>query len=101
MTQRVELTLEIEETVVLKQGGYFVTEYCPRCREMVDMVSPDVLSLISGVSEREIFRLVEAGAIHFLEAARIVACPSCYRHRLGARSAEIVLGTSHIRESEE
>jgi hypothetical protein len=101
MTQRAEFTFEIEETVVLKQGGCCITEYCPRCREMVDMVSPDVLSLITGVSEREIFRLVEAGAIHFVETSRVVACPSCYRHMLAYRSAELVLSRSDISENEE
>ncbi len=104
MTQKAELTFEIEETVVLKQGGYFIPEYCPRCQEKVDMVSPDVLSLVTGVSEREIFRLVEAGAIHFLEGARVVACPSCYRHLLADKpqfGPEIELVGSKICENEE
>ena len=79
MTQRANWTFEIEETVMLKQGGYLIREYCPRCRETVDMVSPEVLSLTNGVSEREVFRLVEAGAIHFHEGTRIAACPGCYR----------------------
>jgi hypothetical protein len=74
MTQKPEITFEIEETVVLKQGGDLITEYCPRCREMVDMISPDVLSLVNGVSEREIFRLVEIGEIHFTELGRMVVC---------------------------
>ena len=79
MTQKPEITFEVEETIVLKQGGKMVTEYCPRCRELVEMVSPDVLALVTGASEREIFRLIEAGRIHFMEAERLVACPSCYR----------------------
>lgn len=101
MTQRAEVTFEIEETIVLKQGGYFINEYCPQCQEMVDMLSPEVLSLINGVSEREIFRLVEAGAIHFHEGSRIAACPNCYRHTLAERSAELELGGPNIRETVE
>ncbi len=85
MTHRAEFIFEIEEAVVLKQGGYFVTQYCPRCREVVDMVSPEVLSLVAGVSEREVFRLVETEAIYFAEVSRVVACPSCYRHFLASR----------------
>lgn len=88
MTQRAEFTFEIEETVVLKQGGFLINEYCPRCMEKVDMLSPEVLALTNGASEREIFRLMEAGAIHFVEAARVVACPSCYRHLLISVTAE-------------
>lgn len=81
MKRKAQLTFEIEETVVLKQGGCFVTDYCPRCNETVDMVSPEVLSLVSGSSEREIFRLMEIGKIHFVELGRVVACPDCY-HKL-------------------
>jgi hypothetical protein len=88
MTLKAEITLEIEETVVLKQGGNFVTEYCPRCQQTVDMVSPGVLSLIAGVSEREIFRLIESGAIHFFETSRLVACLSCYGHLLTSVSID-------------
>ena len=78
MKQKAEITFEIKETLVFKQGGYFITEYCPRCREIVEMVSPDVLSLATGTSEREIFRLLEIGKIHFIELGRVVACPGCY-----------------------
>jgi hypothetical protein len=104
MTQKAELTFEIEETVVLKQSGYLMTEYCPRCQEMVEMVSPDVLSLVNGVSEREIFRLVEIGEIHFIELGRMVVCPGCYR-RMMANNPQfgtgLVLGRSTICENEE
>ena len=104
MHPKAELTFEIEETVVLKRGGYFITEYCPRCGEIVDMVSPDVLSLATGASEREIFRLMEQGKIHFNELGRVVACPSCYRRLLVDRpqgGAELESGGSNIYENEE
>ena len=76
------MTFEIEETLVFRRGGNFITEFCPQCGEIVDMVSPDVLSLVTGTSEREIFRLMEIGKIHFNELGRVVACPSCYRRLL-------------------
>ena len=87
MTQRPDITLEFEETVVLKQGGKLVREFCPQCSETVDMLSPDVLSLVSGISEREIFRLVETGTIYFVEAGRIVACLSCLHRKAGTATA--------------
>jgi hypothetical protein len=83
MTQRPDITLEFEETVVLKQGGKLLTEFCPQCSEAVDLLSPDVLSLVSGVSEREIFRLIENNTIHFVESGRIVACLSCLHREVG------------------
>jgi hypothetical protein len=84
MTQKPEITLEFEETVVLKQGGKLMTEYCPQCQEMVDMLSPDVLSLVTGISEREIFQLVEDDTIHFVESGRILACLLCLQKKFMA-----------------
>ena len=88
MTQRPDITLEFEETVVLKQGGKLMTGVCPQCGETVDLLSPDVLSLVSGVSEREIFRLIENNTIHFVESGRIVACLSCLQREV--RTATLI-----------
>ena len=79
MSQKAQFKFEVEETVVLKQGGKILREHCPYCSQVVDMVSPDVLRLVMGASEREIFRLVESGSIHFIEAERLVVCNICYR----------------------
>ena len=43
------------------------------------MLSPDVLSLVTGTSERRIFQLVESNMIHFVESGRIVGCLSCLK----------------------
>jgi hypothetical protein len=82
MAPKPKITFEYEETIILKQGGKLATGYCPRCDEMVDMLSPDVLSLITGESEREIFRLVETGMLHFEETDRVVVCPVCYKRSI-------------------
>jgi hypothetical protein len=78
MTQKPQITFEVEETIVLKQGGKLVRQYCPRCGVEADLVSPDILALVTGASEREIFRLVECNTIFFIESGRLVACLSCY-----------------------
>jgi hypothetical protein len=78
MGQRTEFTFEVEETVVLRQGGKIARDSCPRCQLEVDLVSPDVLSLITCASEREIFRLVEAGKVYFVETDRLVVCVRCF-----------------------
>lgn len=82
MSQKTEIKFEVEETVVLKQGGKILRDYCPQCGLIVDMVSPDVLALVVGASEREIFRLVERGAIYFIESDRVIVCPACYHRSL-------------------
>ncbi len=78
MKQKAAITFEMQETVVLRQGRKIIIDFCPRCQRDVDMIPPDVLALLSGSSEREIFRLIEAGHIHFIEPIRVLACVSCY-----------------------
>jgi hypothetical protein len=42
------------------------------------MMTPEILSVLVGTSEREIFRLIESGEIFFIEHDRVLACTSCY-----------------------
>ena len=83
MTEEPSIVYEFEETVFLKQGGKLITEFCPHCSDTVVLLSPDVLSLVSGITEREIFRLIEKGSIHFVELGRIVGCLSCLTRLVG------------------
>ncbi len=83
MKQRTEITFEVEETVVSKRGGKLFQAYCPTCEIVADMASPEFLATMTGSSEREIFRLVEAQKIHFFEAGRIFGCVSCSRRSTG------------------
>ena len=78
MAKKTEFTFEVEETITLKQGGKLIAGYCPKCDANVDLVSPYILALISGASEREIFRLVEAGSLHFEEGERLTVCSTCF-----------------------
>ena len=79
MGQKTEFTFELEERYTLKQGGKIVLGHCPKCEIEVELVSPDVLALAVGASEREIFRLVEAGKVYFEESDRLIVCPLCYK----------------------
>ena len=82
MKRKAAIIFELEETVVLRQGRKVIIDYCPRCQKDVDLIPPDLLALLAGSSEREIFRLIEAGRIHFIESGRVLACTSCYRRLL-------------------
>ena len=78
--KRAEITLETEENVVLRNSsGAFSSGFCPLCRRNVHLFPPDVLAPVTGSTEREIFRLLDAGKVHFVEARRIYACVSCYK----------------------
>jgi hypothetical protein len=73
MKRTTEVTFETEESVSVKVRGGF-TGYCERCNAVVDMVPTEAAALLTGLSEREIFRLIETGEIHFVEAERVFVC---------------------------
>jgi hypothetical protein len=74
MKQKAEITLEVEETIIFRQVAETLTEFCPQCQALVEMLTPPIAAALCGVSEREIFRLIENGRLHFVEAERIFVC---------------------------
>ena len=82
MKQRAEITFEQEETLILRQSDCYLQEFCPRCQEIVRLLTPEVMAALAVISEREIFRLIESEQIHFVETKRIYACPSCYQKEI-------------------
>jgi len=82
MKQKTEVTFEQRDTVVLKQSSSHMTADCPRCKATVELLTPEILAALTGSTEREIFRLLETGMIHFIETRRIYACPGCYQRML-------------------
>jgi hypothetical protein len=77
MKQKAEIVFEVEETIVLRQGEQVGSEFCPQCRIVSAMIAPRAIAIFSGAKEREIFRLIEAGEIHFVEADGVRVCLSC------------------------
>ena len=69
-----EITFETEETVVLREGAKVSVNYCPGCLRDVLMATPQAAGFLSGVSEREIFRLIEARLLHFIEDGSVLVC---------------------------
>lgn len=87
MRRRTEITWEMEETVVVKRGATVADTFCPKCELNVKMMSPEILASLAGSDEREIFRLIEAGRIHFIEPGRILGCSGCCRRLFGLMPA--------------
>ena len=77
MKQKVEIIFEVEETIVLRQGEQIGSEFCPQCRLVSAMIAPRAIAISSGAKEREIFRLIEAGEIYFVETDGVRVCLSC------------------------
>lgn len=65
------MTIETEESVVLRGSTDQCASlmWCPACRRHVDMVTPERAARIAGVSERTIYRWVEARKLHFAETS--------------------------------
>jgi hypothetical protein len=74
MKQKTEITFEVEETIILRQVAETLTAFCPRCQALVEMTTPQIAAALVNLSEREIFRLIENGRLHFVEAERIFVC---------------------------
>lgn len=74
MKRTTEITFEIEETIIARSGGGLLKEFCDECQTRVTMATPSAVSALTGISEREIFRMIERGEIHFLETDRILIC---------------------------
>ena len=74
MKQKTEITFEVEETIILRQGGNRLEVFCPQCLALVEMIRPQLAAALVGLSEREIFRSIENGRLHFIEAERIFVC---------------------------
>lgn len=66
--RRLEITVEREQVAVSTHAGGRVAGQCPQCGADVEMTSPEVAAKIFDVSARTIYRLIESGQVHFVEA---------------------------------
>ena len=82
MKQKTKITFEVEETIILRQDRYEVKAFCPQCQALVEMLAPQNAAAFCGLTEREIFRLIENGQLHFVEVERIFVCWNSLMSRL-------------------
>jgi len=73
MKRTTEITFETEEIVAIKARCGF-KGFCEQCNAFVEMVPTAAAAMMTGLSEREIFRWIENGEIHFIEAERVFVC---------------------------
>jgi hypothetical protein len=73
MKQKTEIVFEIEEVLTVKCRRSFIG-LCEQCNAPAEMLTTETAAALSGLSEREIFRLIENGRLHFTEAERIFIC---------------------------
>jgi hypothetical protein len=64
--KRVEITVETERTLIVRQSGGGERGWCAECAAFT-LVAPPEAAAAAGVSVREVCRRVEAGRLHFAE----------------------------------
>jgi hypothetical protein len=74
MTQKTEIEIEMSETVAYSRRSERFENFCPACKRMAEMATPQVAAVLSHTTEREIYRLVETGDVHFVETDRVLVC---------------------------
>ena len=74
MTEKTRIEIEVSEVVAYSSRSERFENFCPVCKCMAEMSTAHVAAVVSHTTEREIYRLVEAGDLHFVETDRILIC---------------------------
>lgn len=74
MKQKTTIEIEFSETIVYTKRREKFEAYCRSCASMVEMATPYIAAILTSSTEREIFSLVEAGKIHFVETDGVLVC---------------------------
>jgi hypothetical protein len=69
-TRRTKITVERERLLIVASGQGQRKGFCEACDAEVEMIGAEEASLLTGLSQRAIFRLIEAGRLHFSETRR-------------------------------
>jgi hypothetical protein len=68
-TRRTKVTVEKERLLIVSRQRQ-VAAWCEACRSEVKMIGAEEASVLTGLSQRAIFRLIEADQLHFSETRR-------------------------------
>lgn len=67
-TRKTKTTIEIHQVYVIRQPESCAAVLCSECATgAASMVTPEEAAIVTGVARRSIYRLIEAGLIHYLE----------------------------------
>ena len=77
--KQIVITAEKNETYIIRQKPRGpVRAWCGSCGEEIECLTVEQTVMLTGLSAREVFRLVEAEGIHFSEtdAGNLFICPN-------------------------
>ena len=72
--QKTEIEIEFSETIAYSKPRDRSRAICPQCQSPTEMTAPHIAATLTGTTEREIYRFVETGKVHFIETAGILIC---------------------------
>ena len=75
------IVVEIDERIAITNTGQQFEAYCSECKKMTQMATPKAAGVLTEISEREVFRLIEGKEIHFIENDRVLVCIASLRNR--------------------
>ena len=88
-----EIIIERDDLIVFRRREQIETRCCDACGIEVEMLPPDMAAIASGVSTREIYRVIEEGQLHFAENAvgLLLLCSQSLNRMFPAHSKETYL----------
>jgi len=81
MTNKTDgIVIEIDERIAVTNAEQQFEAYCSECKKMTEMATPKTAGVLTDISEREIFRMIEGKEIHFIENASLLVCVGSLRN---------------------
>ncbi len=74
MKQKTEIEIELSETIAYSKPRERFRAVCPQCESPTEMTTPHIAAILAHSTEREVYRLVETGEIHFVETVGVFIC---------------------------
>ena len=65
--RRTEVSIEMEQLMVIQRRRGSVTSRCKECDVEVVMLTPDEAALVTLASTRSLYRMIDSGMVHFEE----------------------------------
>ena len=72
--EKTEIEIELSETIAYSRSNERFEDFCPECQATVEFTTTHTAAIIGHLTEREVFRLVESGEVHFSETDRVLVC---------------------------
>jgi len=88
MKQKTEIEIELNETIAYSKRNERFEALCPACKSTVEMATPRIAAILTRSTEREVFRLVERGRVHFAETDGVLICLKSLVSSLGENRDE-------------